>query len=115
MDGEEIDEQQAIVELEAIDLSNSRRRTLLSALRQVGTERSIEILRANLQSTDTRSQVRAVFALARIGTEGAVDALIDCLDMRTGPRFTFAVKALADLRAPQIVPALIRTLDKHGS
>jgi HEAT repeat protein len=112
---EKIGEQQAIAELEANNLSDSRRRALLSELRQVGTERSIGVLRTNLRSADTRSQVGAVFALARIDTEGATDALIDCLAMETGPRFTFAVKSLAELRASRAIPALIRTLKERRS
>jgi hypothetical protein len=62
------DEQEVIAKLEADGLSKRRRRALLSKLRQVGTERSIDVLRANLRSHDIKSQVRAVFALAHIGT-----------------------------------------------
>jgi HEAT repeat protein len=76
---EKDDEQVVIAELEADGLSNKQRRALLSKLRQVSTERSIDVLRANLCSKDVKSQVRAVFALAHIGTEQAADALIDSL------------------------------------
>jgi HEAT repeat protein len=92
-------EPEVLAKLEADGLSKKRRRALLSKLRQVGTERSIDVLRANLRSQDVKSQVRAVFALAHIGTEEAADALIDSLAVTTGPGFTFAVKSLAEGRA----------------
>jgi HEAT repeat protein len=106
-------EPEVIAELEAGGLSNRRRRTLLSKLRQIGTERSIGVLSANLRSVDTKSQVRAVFALAHIGTEEAVDALIDSLTVTTGPCFTFAVKSLGDNHAARAMPALTRTLEER--
>jgi HEAT repeat protein len=109
----EIREQEVIAEFEADGLSNRRRRALLSKLRQVGTERSIDVLRANLRSADTKSQVRAVFALAHIGTEEAVDALIDSLAVTTGHCFTFAVKSLAEDHAARARPAFIRTLEER--
>jgi HEAT repeat protein len=113
MDSENIDEQQAIAGLEASDLDSSKRRALLEIIRRIGTDRSIGILRTSLRSTDTRIQVRAVFALAGIGTARAIEALLDCLEMGTGPRFTFAVKSLAELNGPEVVPALIQTLERH--
>jgi HEAT repeat protein len=114
MDSENIEEQQAIAGLEADDLGSGERRALLEIIRRVGTDRSIGILRTSLRSTDTRIQVRAVFALAGIGTARAIEALLDCLEMGTGPRFTFAVKSLAELNGPgEVVPALIQTLEKH--
>jgi HEAT repeat protein len=113
MESETIVEQQVIAELEADDLSDSRRRALLSELRQVGTERSIDVLRANLRSTDVKGQVRAVFALAHIGTEQAADALIDSLAVTTGPGFTFAVKSLAEDHAARARPAFVRTLEER--
>jgi HEAT repeat protein len=113
MDSENIEEQQAIAGLEAGDLGSSERRALLETIRRVGTDRGIGILRTSLRSTDTRIQVRAVFALAGIGTARAIEALLDCLEMGTGPRFTFAVKSLAELNGPEVVPALIQTLERH--
>jgi HEAT repeat protein len=113
MESEKIVEQQVIAELEANDLSDSRRRSLLSELRQVGTERSIDVLRANLRSADVKGHVRAVFALAHIGTEQAADALIDSLAVTTGPGFTFAVKSLAQDHAARARPAFVRTLEER--
>lgn len=114
MESERIIEQQVIAELEANDLSDSRRRALLAELRQVGTERSIDVLRANLRSADVKSHARAVFALAHIGTEQAADALIDSLAVTTGPGFTFAVKSLAEDHAARARPAFVRTLaERH--
>ena len=79
----------------------------------MGTERSIDVLGANLRSKDVKSQVSAVFALAHIGTEEAADALIDCLAMETGPRFAFALKSLAEDHAARAMPAFIRTLEER--
>lgn len=108
------DEQEVIAALEAGGLSKKRRRALLSRLRQVGTERSIEVLRANLRSTDVKAQVCAVFALAHIGTDEAADALIECLAMKkTGPRFAFALKSLTEGHAARARPAFIRTLEER--
>ncbi|HEV3033930.1 MAG TPA: hypothetical protein VGX72_03990 [Solirubrobacteraceae bacterium] len=106
-------EPEVLAKLEADGLSKKRRRALLSKLRQVGTERSIDVLRANLRSQDVKSQVRAVFALAHIGTEEAADALIDSLAVTTGPGFTFAVKSLAEGRAARARPAFVRTLEER--
>lgn len=106
-------EQEIIAELEANNVSDRRRRALLSELREVATERSTDVLQANLQCADVKSRVRAVIALAQIGTDKAVDVLIDSLTMDTGPSFTFAIKALADFRAARAVPALIQTLDER--
>ena len=106
-------EQEVITGLEADGLSNKQRRVLLSKLRQVGTERSIGILRSNLRSADTKSRVRAVFALARIGSEQAADALIDSLAVTTGPGFAFAVKSLAEDHAVRARPAFVRTLEER--
>jgi HEAT repeat protein len=106
-------EQEVIAELEANGLSKKRRRALLSKLREVGTERSIDILRANLWSADVKGHVRAVFALAHIGTEQAADALIDSLAVTTGPGFTFAVKSLAEDYAARARPAFVRALEER--
>lgn len=106
-------EQEIIAELEANGLSKKRRRALLLKLQQVGTERSIDVLRANLRSTDVKGRVRAVFALAHIGTEQAADALIDSLAVTTGPGFTFAVKSLAEDHATRARPAFVRTLEER--
>lgn len=111
--GKKVNEQEAIAELKAGDLSVRRRRALLSELRQMGTDRSIDILRANLGSTDIKSQVRAVFALAHIGTETAADVLIDSLAVTTGPGFTFAVKSLAESHAARARTAFVRTLEER--
>lgn len=109
------DEQEVVAELKANGLSKRRRRVLLSELRRVGTERSIDVLRANLRSADVKSQVRAVFALAHIGTEEAVEVLSDSLAVTTGPGFTFAVKSLVDAHITQARPAFVRALEKrHG-
>jgi HEAT repeat protein len=86
---------------------------MLSELQKVGTELSIGVLRDALRSTDKQSHVRAVFALAHIGTDEAADALIDCLAMETGPRFTFAAKSLGDDHAARAMPVLIRTLEER--
>lgn len=111
---EKIDDEQGIIaQLEGSGLSDKRRRALLAKLGQVGTERSIGVLGANLQSSDVKSQVGAVFALAHIGTEEAADALIDSLPVTAGPCFTFTVKALAEEHAERAMPALIRTLDER--
>lgn len=108
------DEQEVIARLEENGLSKKRRRALLVKLQQVGTERSIEVLRANLQSADVKAQVRAVFALAHIGTDEAADALIECLAMKkTGPRFAFALKSLTEGHAARARPAFIRTLEER--
>jgi HEAT repeat protein len=113
---EKIDnEQEVIAELEGNSLSNKRRRALLSKLTKIGTGRSIDVLRASLRSADVRSQVSAVFALTHVGTGEAADALIDCLAMDTGPRFTFAVKSLADDHAVRAMRAFIRTLEERRS
>jgi len=107
------DEWEIIAALEANGLSKRRRRALLLKLRQVSTERSIDVLRANLRSKDVKSQVRTIFALAHIGTEEAADALIDSFAMTTGPGFTFAVKSLAEDHAARSRPAFIRTLEER--
>jgi HEAT repeat protein len=107
------DEQEVIAGLEENGLSKRRRWALLLKLQQVGTERSIEVLRANLRSADVKTQVRAVFALAHVGTERAVDALIDSLAVTTGPGFTFAVKSLAGDHAARARPAFVRTLEER--
>lgn len=86
---------------------------MLSELQKVGTELSIGVLRDALRSTDKQSHVRAVFALAHIGTDEAADALMDCLVMKTGPRFTFAVRSLGDDHAARAMPAFIRTLEER--
>jgi HEAT repeat protein len=106
-------EQDVIARLEENGLSKRRRRALLLRLQQVGTERSLEVLRASLRSTDVKVQVRAVFALAHIGTERAVDALSDSLAVITGPGFTFAVKSLAEGHAARARPAFVRTLEER--
>jgi HEAT repeat protein len=106
-------EQEVIAGLEANGLSKKRRRTLLLKLQQVGTERSIGVLGANLRSADGKSHVRAVFALAHIGTEQAADALIDSLAVTTGPGFTFAVKSLAEDHAARARSAFVRTLQER--
>ncbi len=50
---EKIDDEQGIIaQLEGSGLSDKRRRALLAKLGQVGTERSIGVLGANLQSSD---------------------------------------------------------------
>ncbi len=107
------DEQDLIAELEENRLSKKRRRALLLKLQQVGTERSIGVLRANLRSDDVKGQVRAVFALAHIGTEQAADALIDSLAVTTGPGFSFAVKSLAEDHAARARPAFVRALEER--
>jgi HEAT repeat protein len=107
-------EQEVIAELEADGLSKKRRLELLSKLAQIGTERSIGVLRTNLRSTNERTQVHAVFALAHIGTDEAVEALIECLAMKkTGPRFAFALKSLTEGHAARARPAFIRTLEER--
>jgi HEAT repeat protein len=113
MVSEKIGEQQIIAELGADGLSKRRRRAQLLKLQQMGTERSIDVLRENLLSTDVKSQVRAVFALAHIGTAQAVDALIDSLAVTTGPGFTFAVKSLAEDHAARARPAFVRMLEER--
>jgi HEAT repeat protein len=108
------DEQEVIAGLEVDGLSKKRRRALLLKLQQVGTERSVEVLRANLRSADVKAQVRAVFALAHVGTEQAVDALIDSLAVTSGPGFTLAVKSLAGNHALRARPAFVRTLEERS-
>lgn len=108
------EEREVTAELEGGVLSNRRRRVLLLRLGQVGTERSIGVLGENLRSSDTKSQVRAVLALAHIGTEEAADTLIDSLAVISGPCFTFTVKALAVEYAERAMPALIQTLEQRG-
>jgi HEAT repeat protein len=111
---EKTDEQEVIAELEANGLSKNRRLALLSKLRKIGTERSIDVLRTNLCSANERIQVHAVFALAHIGTDEAADALIECLAMKkTGPRFTFALKSLTEDHAARARPAFVRTLEER--
>lgn len=108
------DEQGIIAELEADGLRKKRRLALLSKLQQVGTDRSIGVLRMNLRSADKRTQVKAVFALTHIGTDEAADALIECLAMKkTGPRFGFAVKSLTEGHAARARPAFVRTLEER--
>jgi HEAT repeat protein len=107
-------EQEIIAELEGDHLSRKRRLALLSELQQVGTERSIGVLRTNLRSADERTQVNAVFALGHIGTDEAADALIECLAMKkTGPRFGFALKSLTEGQAARARPAFIRALEER--
>jgi HEAT repeat protein len=115
MTGKAEDEQEVVAALEANSLSKRQRLALLLKLRKIGTERSIAVLQTNLRSADERTQVHAVFALAHIGTDEAANVLIDCLAMKTGPRFTFAVKSLADDHAARVMPAFIRTLDERSS
>jgi HEAT repeat protein len=112
---EKTDNEQEVIEaLEADDLSKRRRLALLSKLREIGTEHSIGVLRTNLRSTDERTQVHAVFALAHIGTDEAADTLIECLAMqKTGPRFGFALKSLTEDHAERARPAFVRTLEKR--
>ncbi len=100
-------------QLDTNGLSKKRRRALLLKLQKVGTERSIDVLRANLGSADVKGQVRAVFALTHIGTEQAAYALIDSLAVTTGPGFTFAVKSLAENHAARARPAFVRTLEER--
>lgn len=78
------------------------------------SEASIEVLRDSLRSSDINLTVDAVYALARIGTDEAVDALIECLDMEPGPRFTLAAVSLRKLRSRRAVPAVIRCLETRG-
>lgn len=99
--------------LESPGLNARRRRKLLSELRTVATERSIDVLRTYLQFSDMKSRVCAVLALARVGTDAAVDALDLTLSADSGPPLTFAIKALGDLHAERSVPALIRLLDER--
>lgn len=99
--------------LELPELDTRQRRKLLSGLRAVATERSVDVLRANLRCADMKCRVRAVLALSRIGTEAAVDALDVTLKEESGPPLTFAVKTIADLRAERSVPALIHLLDER--
>lgn len=100
--------------LESPELDTRQRRKLLSGLRPVATERSVDVLRANLRCPDMKCRVRAVLALSRIGTDTAMDALDVSLRNENGPTLTFAVKALGDLRAEHSVPTLIRLLDERG-
>jgi HEAT repeat protein len=107
-------EPEVIAGLEANGLGKRRRLALLLKLRKIGTGRSIAVLQTNLRSADNRTQVHAVFALAHIGTDEAADALIECLAMKkTGPRFAFAVKSLAEDHAARARPAFVRTLEER--
>lgn len=109
-----LDEDGVIAELASDELGEQRRRALLSRLREVGTERCVSVLGQNLRSDDPQSQTRAALALGRIGTDAAADALIEALDLDTGPRFTFALKILGDAHAHQARAAFIRVLEERG-
>jgi HEAT repeat protein len=104
-------EGEIIAELELPDLRPARRRALLTALGRVGTDRSVDILRAYLRSSDDRDQLGAVFALEDIGTPRAVEALIECLEMEPGLRFTVAARSLGNRYAEQAEPAFIKALE----
>ncbi len=104
-------EDEIIAVLELPELRAARRRALLDSLGRVGTDRSIDVLRAYLRSMDSRDQVGASFALESIGTPRAVEALIECLKMEPGTRLTFAARSLKVHFAEQAEPAFIKALE----
>jgi HEAT repeat protein len=93
------------------ELSVKQRRALLSKLIAAGTERSVPALRVHLRSPDLQCQVRAVFALAHVGSDAAIAALVECLAMETGPRFTFAVRELGRRGGGLATRDLVMTLE----
>jgi HEAT repeat protein len=99
-----------LAELETDTLSKAQRRELVRELREVATDRSIGVLRTSLRSDDLKTQVAAVLALRSIASDHAASALIDCLSMETGTRFTFALWALAGSHAAQARGAFVETL-----
>jgi HEAT repeat protein len=107
-------EEEIVAGLQTNKLSIKRRRALVSELQRVGSERSVDVLRQSLRSSDNQLSVRAVFALAHIGTEKATEALIESLSMDTTPRFTFAVDSLGKMGARNAIPALIHCLESRG-
>lgn len=107
-------EQAIIVELSRTGISVKRQRALLSRLRKEGTQDSVPVLQSYLSDEDEQSQARAVLALAQIGTEDAAEALLRCLKMSPGPRFTLAASRLATLAADRAVPCMVRALEKRA-
>jgi HEAT repeat protein len=102
-------------ELEIIAaLATYRRRKVLPLLEAVGTDRSIEILRASLGSRDPLVQIGAVDALADIATPRAAELLMECLEREVGQRFTFAANHLAKNHGRQAMPAFLKVLDERS-
>lgn len=107
-------EEEIVAALQTNNLSIKQRRALVSELRRVGSERSIDVLCDCLRSSDDQLSVRAVFALAHIDTEDAIDALIGSLSMDVTPRLIFAVDSLGKMGARSAIPALIQCLESRG-
>jgi len=104
------DENSIIEELETTDIDIRRRRALVSKLGEVGTNRCVDVLKAALRSADTRTEVRAVFALSHIASPDSFKALIDSITNTHGPAFIFAVRSLAESDPEAARPAFVRTL-----
>ncbi len=107
-------EDEIIAALQTEDLGIKQRRKLVSELRTVSSARSLEVLRENLDSSDNQLAVRALLGLEHLATEGAIDAIIECLWMEPGPRFTFAVRALMRGRVRRAIPNLVECLERRS-
>ena len=76
----------------------------------VGTERSVDVLRENLYEADLKTKVGALSALEKIASDEAVDALSEFVRKQTGPPFALAVSSLRVANPHRAMPKLLRDL-----
>jgi HEAT repeat protein len=111
---DEVREDELLAELGAGGVDRGRRRALLSELRRVGSERSIDELRRSLEEDDVKTKIAAISALEGVGSDEAVDVLGECVRTQTGPPFTFAARALWTVDARRAMPVFMRALEERG-
>jgi HEAT repeat protein len=106
-------EDEALVELHRNDLSVRRRRALLLHLADVGSERSVDVLRENLYEADLKIKVGVLSALEKIASDEAVDALSEFVRKQTGPPFALAVSSLRLANPHRAMPKLLEILQER--
>ncbi len=82
------------------------RALLVAALGELGSRKTLNLLRASLQDQDVNVAIQATRALAAVGGEGAFDTLIALVNDPRWPIAETAVDALGDLRVARAGPRI---------
>jgi HEAT repeat protein len=106
-----LNEYEILATLRGENVSRRTRRKLVRKLWNVGTDRSVPMLRDCLCAQDVKASVGALQALRLIGTDRAIDAVIGSLPCINPVALPHAAHLLRARGATQAVPELVSCLD----
>jgi HEAT repeat protein len=95
--------------------SVGQERELVKRLIRVGTDASVDVLRARAESPDPGIRAGVAGVLRIINSTASIDALIGILDVSCADAVGRAGRALGYLRVRRAVPDLVRCLESRSS